>query len=606
MLHMIKRLGVVLSWALRHPVRAGVRLVYKCRMRWGPPSGDPVVAYQHWVRQDEKRARRERRAIGKAIQAMPSRPLVSVVMPVYAPNLAHLKAAIDSVRAQSYPNWELSIADDASPGSEVGDFLRATAARDDRIKVVFRSANGHISAASNSALEQARGEVVVLLDQDDCLAPHALYLCVKTFLAEPETGLTYSDEDMLDVEGRRTQPFFKPDWSPHLLFQQCYFGHLLAFRRKLLDQVGGFRLGYEGAQDYDLALRLAAVTRVGHIPHILYHWRQHQQSTALNADAKPYAHIAGRRALEDALGARYGDRISGIEDGTYPFTYQPRFKLPADLKVSIIIPTRDRLDLLVPCVESILERSSHANYEVLILDNNSCKSETAAYLSRIHQIDARLKALPAPIPFNWSRLNNIGARATTGEVLVFLNNDTSVITPDWMERLAELALLPETGVVGALLMYPEDTIQHAGVVVGMGGWADHVYKGLPADHYRSWGYVSPCLTRNVLAVTGACLAIERSKFYALGGFDEEFVICGSDVELGIRAHKRGYYNAVCAQARLYHYESKTRDSHVPEVDFVQSALKYAPYRTERCDPFFNPNLDLAQSQPCAARQCLAY
>lgn len=535
--------------------------------------------------------------IAREIRAMASKPKVSVVMPVYAPDLAHLRAAIESVQRQSYPVWELCIADDHSPDQETREFLQHVAARDPRIKYTFRAANGHIAAASNSALALADGDIVVLLDQDDRLAPDALYWVMRHFMQQPDVGMLYSDEDMIGLDGRNTAPFFKPDWSPHLLYQQAYVGHLLAFRRHLVAEVGGFRSGYDGAQDYDLALRISAITRVAHIPRILYHWRQHERSTALDAGAKPYAHDAGKSALEDALTARYGPRFRYVEDGDYPFTYRPRFILPEDLKISIIIPTRDRVDLLRACIESILQRSSYTNYEILVLDNNSCEPETITYLQQINELDGRLHSLSAHIPFNWSRLNNIGAREASGDLLIFLNNDTSVIASDWMERLAEYALLPEVGVVGALLLYPDNTIQHDGVVVGMGGWADHVYKGQKLDHYTAWGFISPCLTRNVLAVTGACLAIEKAKFEALGGFDEAFEICGSDVEIGIRAHKQGLYNVLCAEARLYHYESKTRDNYVPEVDFAQSRLKYEPYRTQCCDPFYNPNLDLTCTTP---------
>lgn len=590
-----KYLTSVLLWAVKHPLPAVRIMANRLLSLLIGRSWAKVFNLGGWrIRINRNR---ERRLIAREIRGMVSKPKVSVVMPVYAPDPEHLRAAIESVQCQSYPVWELCIADDHSPDQATREFLQHLATREPRIKYTFRAENGHIAAAHNAALALAEGDIVVLLDQADRLAPDALYWVVRHFAEHADSGMLYSDEDMISCDGRNTVPFYKPDWSPHLLYQQAYVGHLLAFRRHLVAEEGGFRSGYDGAQDYDLALRISAITRVAHIPRILYHWRQHERSTAFDAVAKPYAHDAGKRALEDALKARYGPRYRCVEDGDYPFTYRPRFTLPEGLKISIIIPTRDRVDLLRACIESILQRSSYTNYEVLVLDNNSCEPETIAYLKQINELDSRLRSLPAPMPFNWSRLNNLGAGQATGNLLVFLNNDTTVITSDWMERLAEYAFLPEVGVVGALLLYPDNTIQHDGVVVGMGGWADHVYKGQKLDHYAAWGYVSPCLTRNVLAVTGACLAIEKSKFEALGGFDEAFEICGSDVELGIRAHKRGLYNVLCAEARLYHHESKTRDKHVPEVDFVQSSLKYEPYRTQRRDPFYNPNLDLACTTP---------
>jgi GT2 family glycosyltransferase len=292
---------------------------------------------------------------------------------------------------------------------------------------------------------------------------------------------------------------------------------------------------------------------------------------------------------------RYGDRLLRVDDGEHLFTYNPRFALAAATRVSIVVPTRDKAELVEACVRSIVARSTWPNVEVLIVDNQSAEAATFAAFDRLRALDPRVRVLPAPIPFNWSRVNNLAARESAGEVLVFLNNDTEVITPDWIERLAEVALLPDVAAVGPLLLYPDGTVQHAGVVVGMGGWADHVFKGRAPVHHPS-PFVSAVTTRNVLAVTGACLAIERAKFERLGGFDEEFEICGSDVELGLRAHRGGLQNVYLAMVRLVHHESKTRGPQVPENDFVQSARKYAPYR-EGADPFYSPHLDRMATTP---------
>jgi GT2 family glycosyltransferase len=580
--------------ALRHPRRSLGRALQRWRERRQAPTASS--GYPRWLAENEVAQSAAADAILCQWSVLPTQPLVSVVMPVFNPEPDYLRQAIESVRLQSYPHWELCIADDASTRPEVRRLIASFLERDDRIKVVWRTENGHISAASNSALDLASGEFVVLLDQDDLLAKNALLWVVDAFVRNPAAGAVYSDEDKLGDDGVPVLPFFKPDWSPHLLFSQCYVGHLLAFRRRLAMEIGGFRAGLEGAQDYDLVLRLGAATPVVHVPRVLYHWRLHEHSTALRSDAKPYAHEAGRRALSDALRARYGSQFLRVDDGDFLFTYAPRFRIPTGLKISIIIPTRDKVDYLSRCIASIVEKSTYQNIEIIVIDNNSMEADTFRYFERIQAQDPRVRVLSAPIPFNWSRLNNLGATAASGEVLLFLNNDTTVISPDWLERLAEWSLLPEVASVGALLFYEDGAIQHSGVVVGMNGWADHVFKGMRPVHHAS-PFVSPLITRNVLAVTGACLAVERGKFYRLGGFDESFVICGSDVEFGIRAYKQGLFNLLCAQARLYHYESKTRDAYIPEGDFVQSEKKYAPYRGDQVDPFFNRNLDPMSVRP---------
>ena len=584
------RLLRVVKKCLRSPVR-----ILDGMLRVMQPRQDASVRHDQWLKYEKRLDRHLMRQIKK--EGREERLLISVLMQVYAPDLGFLGQAIDSVRKQSYRNWELCIAEDGSPDPAVREYLERQSAADPRIRVVFHPDNRHISAASNSALILARGAIALLLNQDDTLSEHALYWVATMFEKNPSAGLLYSDEDKIDEEGARKYCFFKPDWSPHLLMQQCYTGHLLAFRRELALQAGGFREGYEGAQDYDLALRLSRMADVVHVPKILYHWRLHPQSTALNYQAKPYAHEAGRRALLDALRKQYGERLREVEDGDYPFTYVPRFRLDPQTKVSVIIPTRDKVELLESCLRSIRDRSTWPNMEIVVLDNGSQEPSTLSYLKALQERDPQTIVVPLDIPFNWSRLNNIGVQRATGEVLIFLNNDTEVITADWVERLAELATLPEVGVVGSLLLYEDGTIQHAGVVVGMGGWADHLYKGEPLDHGRPYPFISPAVSRNVLAVTGACLAISRDKFEALGGFDEDFIVCGSDVELGLRAHKRGFYNVICAQAQLYHHESKTRDAYVPQQDFRASQCKYEPYRTQAVDPYFNPNLSLKHTTP---------
>jgi GT2 family glycosyltransferase len=552
--------------------------------------------YEAWIEGQEQRIAGLRERRDELLAALPARLQFSIVVPVFNTDPMMLQRMLASVQAQIYPDWQLCVADDASTAPHVRGLLDAAAARDPRVQVAWRTNNGHICAATNTALQQARGEYVVFLDHDDELAPHALLTLAQHLADDPAADLLYSDDDKIEADGRRHSPLFKPDWSPALAWTQNYLGHLVCARRQLVAEAGGLREGFEGAQDYDLALRLVAVgAKVRHVADVLYHWRMHTGSTAMNAGAKPYAHQAGQRAVEGFLKARYGGLLLRVDDGEHLFTYSPRFRLDPATRVSIIVPTRDKAELLEACVRSILAQSTWPAYEVLIVDNQSAEAETFAAFDRLQALDGRVRVLPAPIPFNWSRVNNLAAGESRGEVLVFLNNDTEVITPDWIERLAEVALLPDVATVGALLLYPDGTIQHAGVVVGMGGWADHVFKGCGPVHHPS-PFVSPVTTRNVLASTGACVAIERAKFERLGGFDEEFVICGSDVELGLRAHHAGLQNVFLASVRLYHHESKTRGPQVPENDFVQSARKYAPYR-EGGDPFYSPHLDAASTTP---------
>lgn len=534
--------------------------------------------------------------------AMAQGPLISILMPVFDPEESFVRAAIDSVLAQKYEKWELCIVDDASTKSYIASVLQEYAQRDARVRVRFRNDNGHISVASNDALDMATGSFVLLLDHDDMLTPTALLELAHAMVTSPQIDFWYSDEDKLDSEDRRILPIFKPDFSPELLYSQNYICHVACVRRSIARAIGGFRTGYEGAQDYDLFLRIVEQTKyIGHIGKVLYHWRMHDGSTAQDHRAKPYAHIAGTTALQDHFDRCYGKERVRVEDGTYLFTYDVRFNLDKALpKVSIIIPTKDKVDLLTACLDSIFERTTYANFEVIVIDNNSEEVATSVFFQEIERRYQNVRVICAPFSFNWSRVNNVGVQAAAGDIFIFLNNDTVVISSCWMTRLAEHVMRDEIGTAGGLLLYPDETIQHAGVVVGMGGWADHVFKGTHPHHIGS-PFVSPMVKRNVLANTGACLAVSRRRFAELGEFDETFTICGSDVEYSIRAHKRGYRNVYDPYVKLYHHESKTRTAFVPENDFIESARKYAPFRDEG-DPFYNQSLSLHHAIPTIKRE----
>ncbi len=588
---MVKRIPYLIKKGWQLFRREGIRGLWQKAQFHARRSrgGSPGERYARWLklnRLDEQ----DRLEIKRAIAAMTDPPLISVLVPVYNTGERWLRRCLDSVFNQLYPHWELCIADDASTEPHVRAVLEEYRAADSRVKVIYRKTNGHIAAASNSALALASGEFIALLDHDDELTPDALFEVAQFLQSHPDADMIYSDEDKISTAGVRHTPLFKPDWSPDTFLSQMYTCHLGVYRTALVKAIGGFREGYEGSQDYDLVLRLTERTdKIYHIPRVLYSWREIESSTAINAAAKPYAHESGLRALNEHLSRRYGEGEAWCESAHWTFVYNVRYRLPEGTMVSIIIPTRDKHQLLKKCVDSILAKTSYPHYEIIILDNGSSEKEAVHYLDNIN--GGRIMVVSAPYPFNWARLNNHGMEVASGNVFVFLNNDTVVISEDWLQRLAEKAMRKEIGTVGALLLYEDGSIQHAGVVVGMGGWADHVFKGLKPVHYGS-PFISPVITRNVLASTGACLAVSRHTVERIGRFNEDFIVCGSDVEFCIRAYKHGLRNICDPNVKLYHLESRSRKNvQIPESDFQQSALRYRDF-LEQGDPFYNPNLDL--------------
>lgn len=523
----------------------------------------------------------------------------SILVPLYNTPEKFLKEMIESVIDQTYRNWELCLADGSDANhTEVERVCRKYCNADSRIVYKRLTKNEGISANTNACAAMASGDYLVLLDHDDILMPHALYANYY-WICKTGADVLYSDEDHLSQDGKHVNPLYKPDWSPDLLYSQMYICHLLVFKRNLFEQIGGFRSAFDGSQDYDLMLRLSENTdNIFHIAKILYSWRESPNSTALNAEAKPYSHTSGLAALDEHLKRKYGPNAHA-EETPYLFVYNPRFDCTQSPLVSIIIPMKDKWELTRNCVQSILEKTTYANYEILILDNRSEEEETKNWLIQIAEQETRISVVGADMEFNYSRLNNFGMKHANGDVYVFLNNDTIIISEDWLERLVENVCREDVGVVGAMLLYPDDTIQHAGVVVGFGGWADHVYKGIAPVHTMC-PFVSPVLSRNVLAVTGACMAVSKKTIRKIGGFDERFIICGSDIELCLRAHQHGLFNRIDTNVRLYHLESKSRDTYIPEVDFQMSYQAYAPYR-EHGDPYYNINLDKGSVIPLVAQ-----
>ena len=580
------------------------------------------AAYRRWIRRFDRLSREDLRAIDEATNRLGYRPLLSIVMPVYNTDERWLRAAIASVQNQVYTNWELCIADDHSPDPRVAVVLREIASRDARIRLHFRAVNGHISAASNSALALASGDFVVLLDHDDELPRHALAAVAHELNRHPDADIIYSDEDRLDEAGRRYAPYFKPDWNPELFRGQNLISHLGVYRTSLIRKVGGFREGLEGSQDYDLALRAVEQTRpdrIRHIPYVLYHWRAIPGSAALGVEQKSYAHDAARLAVEEHF-ARTGVQATCESAPAVPYHQRIRYRLPDPRPhVTIIIPTRDRIDLLSRCVRSVLSRSTYGALDIIIVDNGSVEPDSLSYFKEVqgpaeaghYESRPRVSVIRVDEPFNFSRVNNLAAARARGTVLCFLNNDTEVIATDWLEEMVSLAVQDDVGAVGAMLYYPDDTIQHAGVVLGLGGIASHPHRGLRRGAPGYYGRAA--LTQAASAVTAACMVVRREAFDAVGGFDETLAVAYNDVDFCLRLGARGLRSVWTPFAELYHHESVSRGDDSQGASRERFLAESQSMRDRwqgllDADPYYNPNLSLPRadlalaSPPRHARQ----
>ncbi|MDU3485846.1 MAG: glycosyltransferase family 2 protein, partial [Enterococcus faecalis] len=522
-------------------------------------------------------------------------PKISIAMPVYNVEEKWLRLCIDSILNQVYTNWELCMADDASTDSNVKKILTEYQQLDERIRVVFREQNGHISEATNSALAIATGEFVALLDNDDELAINAFYEVVKVLNENPELDLIYSDEDKIDMDGNRSDPAFKPDWSPDLLLGTNYISHLGVYRRSILEEIGGFRKGYEGSQDYDLVLRFTEKTtkeRIKHIPKVLYYWRMLPTSTAVDQGSKGYAFEAGLRAVQDALVRREinGHATHGAANGLYDVYYD----IESEKLVSIIIPTKNGYKDVQRCVSSIIEKTTYQNYEIIMADNGSTDPKMhELYAEFEKQLPGRFFVESIDIPFNFSTINNRAAKKAHGEYLLFLNNDTEVITENWLTLMVSFAQQERIGCVGAKLLYPNNTVQHAGVILGLGGVAGHGHYGYPHGDLGYFGRLA--INVNYSAVTAACLLMKKADFDAVGGFEEAFTVAFNDVDLCLKVQALGRDNVWLHEAELYHFESQTRgydDKGKKKKRFEQEKVmmeeKWGPLIEN--DPFYNPNL----------------
>jgi GT2 family glycosyltransferase len=570
------------------------------RFRGRFPASEPVsmslpeTSYTDWIAAHEPDPGETTRQRDIAA-AWPYRPLISILTPLYNTDPALLRALVDSALAQSYPNWELCLADGASSRADLLPTLQEITASDQRIHLVRLGENRGISANTNAALEMANGEFVAFLDHDDLLAPFALFEVVKALNQDASWDLLYSDHDLLSSDGsRRYQPLFKPDWSPEIMLSANYITHLTVARTQLVRELGGLDPQTDGAQDWDLFLRLSERTqKITHIPKILYHWRDAGGSTASDIWAKPYAPPAQLRVISAHLrrlglaGAEAFFDSSGFIRVRWSFEHR---------KVSIIIPSNGANPLLEACVDSILAQTSYPDYEILIVNNGRRLPDEFPYYRRVRR-DPRLKVLHYPGPFNFSAVNNFGADHATGDLLLFLNNDTRVASPDWLDEMAMWSLRPEIGAVGAKLLKDDRTIQHAGVILGLSGFAGHIFGDCPENQWGIFGLAE--WYRNYLAVTAACVMLRRETFERIGKFDETFILCGNDVEICLRLRRAGLRVVYNPFARLYHLEGATRQGDVPAQDFFISYPHYQPWLASG-DPYFNPNLSYWHMRPTLA------
>ncbi|HDR50687.1 MAG TPA: glycosyltransferase family 2 protein [Mariniphaga anaerophila] len=554
-----------------------------------------LQGYETWFKRYCAVTGEGRKRMLEITDAFQNPPFISVLLPTYNSHPLWLKAAIESLRNQIYPHWELCIADDASTNENTVALLKEYCEKDSRIKVQFRKKNGHISEASNSALEMAEGEFVALLDHDDLFTEDALFWVATAINKNSGAALIYSDEDKTDTKGRLLEPYFKCDWNYHLFLSQNMVSHLGVYKTSIARQIGGFRKGFEGSQDYDLALRFIELIdekQIVHIPRVLYHWRIHKQSTAVNAQSKPYATKAARRAIAEHL-----KRINvQAEVEILPINlYRVKYNLPEVLPmVSIIISTRNNPELLQKCMESILKKTSYKNVEIIVVDNNSDEPETVKYLSEL-QNKREVKILADKREFNFSAINNQAAQNAKGEFLLFINDDTEVIHKEWLSEMVCIVAQDRVGVVGAKLWYPNNTLQHGGIILGIKGVAGHAHKYFDKLNQGYLGRAN--LIQEFSAVTGACMLVKKELFNRVGGFDENLAIAYNDIDLCLRIRKQGLKVVWTPYAELIHHESQSRGDDFQDEKY-ERLKKESAYLLNRWgdiiqnDPAYSPNLTL--------------
>ena len=523
------------------------------------------------------------------------KPLISIVVPVYNTPQVFLRQMIESVQNQSYSEWELCIGN-ASPENKEMKKILEEYKKDARIKEVEIPENKGISQNTNRAMEIASGELIGLLDHDDLLAPNALYEIAKAVNEHPDPEVIYTDEDKVTTDLKEHfQPHLKPDFNLDLLRSNNYICHFFVASRDLIKRVGGFRPEFNGAQDYDLILRCTEQAKqIVHIPKILYHWRVHKASTADNPASKMYAFDAGKRAIEEHLiRCRTKGTVQHTKDLGF---YRVKYEICGEPLVSIIIPNKDQSEALKKCLDSIREKTSYRNYEIIIVENNSEEPETFAFYKKI--AGEKIKVVTWEGEFNYSAINNFGVRHARGDYLLLLNNDVEIINGDWLTEMLSHCQRKEVGIVGAKLYYPDNTIQHAGIIIGIGGVAGSVFVGLPRAFS---GYLHKAsIQLDLSAVTAACMLVKRSVFEQVGGLEEKLKVAFNDVDFCLRVREKGYLVVYDPYAELYHYESKTRGAEdtKEKIRRFQTEIEYMRSHwiglLKKGDPYYNCNLSLTK------------
>lgn len=553
--------------------------------------------YLEWVLNYDTITDQDRARMKLELESFKYKPLISILLPVYNVPERFLHQAIESVRAQIYPNWELCIADDNSPNPEIKEIIALYAKCDARIKFVARTENGHISRTTNSAAELASGEFYGFLDHDDELREHALFMVARELNRYPDADLIYSDEDKISDLGVRFNPYFKSTWNPELILTHNFICHFKVVRAELFKRLAGLRPECDGAQDWDLVLRISENStpdRIRHIPLVLYHWRVIEGSTAGSASAKPYVTEAQRLAISEHL-ARRGHSRAQLKYLPHIYMWRVKYPVPSQQPlVSIVIPTHNQVGLLSRCVTGLLGRTDYKNLEVVIVDNRSNDPETLTYLREVVSRDSRIKVLRDDEVFNFARINNDAVKQTRGEIVCFLNNDIEVIHPDWLDEMVSQLTRDEVGAVGARLLFPDGTVQHAGVITGIGGVAGNAFRGHPASGY---GYFCRAiLQQNLSAVTAACMLVKRDIFDRVGGFDEQHLaVAFNDIDLCLKIHAEGKLIVYTPYAELLHHESVSRGyEDTPEKiarfdrEYKTMQQRWGDRLTQ--DPYYNPNL----------------
>ena len=525
-------------------------------------------------------------------------PKISIIVPAYKTPEAFLRQMMDSLLAQTYANWELCIANASPEDASMEYVLKEYAKKDSRILWKKLEENKGIAENTNEAFAMATGEFAGLLDHDDLLAPNALYEVAKALETEPDIDVLYTDEDKVrgDEVLEHFQPHLKPDFNIDLLRSNNYICHFFVVRKSLLEKTGGFRREYDGAQDYDFIFRCTqAAGKIHHIPEILYHWRTHQSSTADNPESKLYAFEAGKRAIEENL--RQNGLIGEVSHTKDYGFYRVKYPVQGEPLVSIIIPNKDAKEDLEKCIRSILEKSSYTNYEILIVENNSTGEEIFSYYKELSE-NSKIRLLRWKREFNYSAINNYGAKKAKGDYLLFLNNDTEVISPDWIEEMLGFCQRPDTGIVGARLYFGNNTVQHAGTVIGIGGIAGHMFTDMPRE--RSGYMHKAAIIQDLSAVTAACMLVRRQVFDEVQGFEEQLSVAFNDVDFCLRVREKQYLVVYDPYVELYHYESKSRgaEDSKEKVRRFQSEIEFMRCRWEtllkKGDPYYNKNLSLVK------------